>query len=203
MTGRLADGGDEGVIGTYGSVVGKTLMLPSPTDTWIPPIEVIAPDDNVDPPMTTPPPEAFSIPCPFKAVKAPMVASDGTWMVLSPMTIPSEFWEICTPLIGMMALLTDWIWFPSTAIPPLGWAATVCPATVTCAASGATLVRLGGWSCREFTAEFWRGFDAGSLGRPAGEPWEGSDDGPRGEFAAAEPCGGSAAGSFEDPDAGA
>ncbi len=83
----------------YGSVVGSTLTFAFPIETSTFPIEALAPEGKVDPAMITPPPSAFSTPCPFTEAKAPVGAADGMWIALPPITTPPAFCAICTPLV--------------------------------------------------------------------------------------------------------
>lgn len=132
----LTVGGEAaGSIATYGKVVGSTLRLPSPTDTWILPIDALVPGEIVDPPTMIPPADAFAMPCPFRETKGLVAVADGIWIAFPPIIIPAEFCVMRIPSVVVSLLPTD-RWFPSMAMPPLGCAAIVCPAAAICAAAG-------------------------------------------------------------------
>ena len=132
-----------GTRATYGKVVGITAILSSPTDIWTLPIDILAPDETVDPPTMIPPPEAFAMPCPFKKVKALVAVADGICIALPPTTIPAEFCAMRIPF-AVVSLLESDRWFSSMIMPPFGCAAIVCPAAVTCAAAEERLSVSGG-----------------------------------------------------------
>ena len=96
------------------------------------PIDVLVPDEIVDPPTMIPPPEAFAIPCPFSEAKGLVASADGIWIALPPIIIPAELCAMRIPLVVVSLLPLDRR-LPSITMPPLGCAASVCPAAATCA----------------------------------------------------------------------